>query len=150
MADRSLDDCQDLVGRIRSELPFWIIQVPQIPLTGLPDLRTYAQHSRDTALHIGVHLSLIIRGVIHGVVMGLLQQFFQPAPAPGHLRFFPRLSLAQAGRRQAQLGPQSQNILAQLVHHRVVGILGGVDRSGFVDQLRHHLAAVGPPCFFRP
>ena len=81
VADCSLNDCQDLVGRIRSELPFWIIQVPQIPLAGLPDLWTYTQRSGDTTLHIGVHLSQIFRGVIHSVIMRLLQQFLQPTPA---------------------------------------------------------------------
>ena len=55
VADGGLNDGDDFRRRLRPEFPFWVFQVPEVPLAGQPDILAGADRSAEYALHIAVH-----------------------------------------------------------------------------------------------
>ena len=142
VAEHRLDDCDDVVGRLRAEIPLVGTKIRDIPFAGQDNVFAQPGLSGEHRLDKGVDVALILRALIYGVVVRCCEQLLDFA-VPGRCWLEFRPGLIQAGRRQAKLIAERLHRRAQIFDRRPVWAFGRVLRAGLVD----HGADPLPPLF---
>ena len=76
VAEHRLDDCDDVVGRLRAEIPLAGTKIRDIPFAGQDNVFAQPGLPREHRLDKGVDIALILRALLYGVVVCRCEQLF--------------------------------------------------------------------------
>ena len=146
VAEHRLDDCDDVVGRLRAEIPLAGTKIRDIPFAGQDNVFAQPGLPREHRLDKGVNVSLILCALLNGVVVCRREQLLDLAVS-GRGRLELRPGLIQARRCQTELIAERLHRRAQIFDRRPVWAFGRVLCTGLVDHGADPLSALLLPLF---
>ena len=139
VAERRLDDGDDLAGRLRPEIPSAGCQIVEITPACQDDPFARDDLPAEHFVDVGVDVALVFCCVLDSVVVRIVKQLLDLRPVRAHGLL--AAGLIQAGRRQSQLVAQARDRRTKILNDRPVRVLRCVLAASLVGQSCDHQAA---------